>query len=413
MLSDHSLLKITCCVMLFPILSFLVGCSGGPLLTDVTISPQTITPNADGLEDVTRISYHLNGSANLSIYFVDEGGSRYYFRDSRRRSEGDYQVDFGGVVDGAMLPDGSYTWVVEAIDDDGQSTSQEGPLIIRDSDTEKPELQGFTVYPQEFTPNQDGINDRVDVNYSLTKEADVSVYLEAPDGQTRYPIAEVERNIKPGEPGFHTYDYEGGVDLGADPPPDGIYTVYAEAVDKVGNRTVVTSSLTITEGGVPRADIVSADVDFYNPETGTNVVPLGQTLAFTLTVENFGSVPIRTNGPTSGEHYRSNENFNTKSFFQSSGTWRVGIDYEGNPSYAYPYRWAIGNLDDLEQRVINGNTEYYLMPGQRAVVTGSIQLVDVPANRDTVNFWAGLIHEDVRIDVFNDHVSPTPIIIGF
>jgi hypothetical protein len=175
----------------------------------------------------------------------------------------------------------------------------------------------------------------------------------------------------------------------------------------------VTNTLTVSEGGVPRADIVSANVDFYNPETGEQVVPLGQSLAFSLTVENFGSVPIRTHGPGSGEHYRSDENFNTKGFFESSGAWRVGIDYEGNPSYAYPYRWAVGNLEELEQREINGNTEYFLMPGQRAVVTGTIQLVDVIADRDRVNFWAGLIHEHVRIDVFNDHVDPQPIVIGF
>ncbi len=405
--------KIISILLLTLALLTLTACLGGPLLSEVSVAPQSITPNADGIEDVTRIAYHLNGSADLSIYFVDADGQRHYFRDSRRRSEGDYGVDFGGVVNGAMLPDGDYTWVVEAVDDSGQTVSDSGPLVIQNADTSRPELEGFSVYPKTFTPNQDGINDRVDINYYLTKEAQVQVYLIAPDGETRYPIAEVERDIEPGQPGFHTYDYEGGVDLGADPPPDGLYTVYAEAVDRVGNRTVVTDTLTIEEGGVPRADIVSADVEFYNPETGTNVVPLGQTLAFTLTVENFGSVPIRTNGPSSGTHYRSDENFNSKDFFQSSGTWRVGIDYEGNPSYAYPYRWSVGNLDELEMRVINGNEEYFLMPGQRAIVTGSIEILDVPADKDTVNFWAGLIHEDVSIQAFNDHVSPTPIIIGF
>jgi len=409
----NTLIKIALSIGPTLALLILMGCAAGPLLSDVTVSPQTITPNADGIEDVTRISYHLNDSANLSIYFVGDDGQRHYFRDSRRRSEGDYQVDFGGVVEGSMLPDGTYTWVVEAIADNGETVSQQGNLVVKDADTEKPQLEGFSVYPQVFTPNQDGISDRVDVNYYLTKQAEVSVYLIAPDDETRYPIAEVERDIKPGEPGFHTYDYEGGVDLGAEPPPDGLYTIYAEAVDRVGNRTVVTSTLTITEGGVPRADIVSANVDFYNPATGDKVVPLGQTLAFTLTVENFGNVPIRTSGPSSGEHYRSDENFNTKEAYESSGVWRVGIDYEGNPSYAYPYRWAVGNLDELEKRTINNNTEYYLMPGQRAIVVGSIQLVDVPADKNTVEFWAGLIHEDVSIDVFNDHVSPTPIIIGF
>ncbi len=405
--------KIFGLVSVLSIVWLLTACSGGGLLSDVSVSPETISPNADGLTDVTRISYELSRSANLSIYILDDEGNRHYFRDARRRSEGEYQVDFGGVINGAMLPNGAYTWVVEAVADDGETASQQGSLTIENADTAKPELQGFSVYPQIFTPNQDGIDDRVDINYYLTKEAKVSVYLIGPDEQTRYPIAEVEREVKPGEPGFHTYDYEGGVDRGADPPPDGLYIVRAEAEDRVGNRTVATNTLTISEGGVPRADIVAANVDFYNPETGEQVVPLGQTLAFTLTVENFGNVPIRTHGPGSGEHYRSDENFNTKGFFESSGSWRVGIDYEGNPSYAYPYRWAVGNLAELEQREINGNTEYFLMPGQRAVVTGTIQLLDVIADRDRVNFWAGLIHEHVRIDVFNDHVDPQPIVIGF
>jgi hypothetical protein len=389
------------------------ACTGGSLLSNTTVAPAVITPNADGLTDVTRIGYSLSRSANLSIYLVDAQGQRHYFRESRRRSAGDYRVDFSGVINGAMLPNGDYTWVVEAVADNGQTASRQGTLTIQNADTEKPELQGFSVYPQTFTPNQDGIDDRVDINYYLTKQAEVSVYLIAPNGETRYPIAEVERDIKPGSPGFHTYDYEGGVDLGADPPPDGLYTVYAEAVDRVGNRTVVTSALTISQGGVPRADIVGAEVDFYNPATGDKVVPLGQTLAFTLTVENFGTVPIRTTGPGPGESYRSDENFNSKGIFQSSGAWRVGIDYEGNPSYAYPYRWALGSLDKLEQHVVNGNPEYFLMPGQRAIVTGSIQILDVPADKDTVTFWAGLIHEDVRIDTFNDHVSPQPIVIGY
>lgn len=392
----------------------LSACSFRPLLSDVAVSPETITPNADGNTDVTRISYELSRSANISIYLVDEAGQRHYFRQDRRRSRGAYNVDFGGVVAGAMLTDGTYTWVVEATADNGETAHREGTLVIRDADTQRPELRGFSVYPKVFTPNRDGINDRVDINYYLTKEADVKVYLIAPDGETRYPIAEVEREIEPGEPGFHTYDYEGGVDRRADPPPNGGYTVWAEAVDRVGNRTVVTDTLTIADGGVPRAQIVNAVVDFYNPETGDLVVPLGQTLAFTLTVENDGTVPIRTIGPMPGTHYASDENFNTKGFPQSSGAWRVAIDYEGNPSYAYPYRWAVGSPEALEQRVINGNVEYFLMPGQRALVTGTIQLVDVPAgNKDAVYFWAGLIHEDVAIQTFNDHVAPTQINVGF
>jgi hypothetical protein len=411
--SESRLQLVSCGLVLVSVLLLAPACSVRPLLYGVSVQPKVITPNADGLEDVARVAYRLGRSANLSIYLVDASGERHYFRDDRRRSAGTYGVDFGGVVDGRMLPDGQYTWVVEANTDDGANARAEGSLTIQNADTQRPELRGFSVYPQVFTPNQDGKHDRVTINYYLTKEAQVSVYLFGPDGQ-KYPIAEKERDVEAGEPGFHTYDYEGGVDRGAEPPPDGDYVVRAEAVDLVGNRTVVTSTLTIQDGGRPRADIVNAHVDFYNPETGDKVVPLGSTLAFTLTVENTGLTPIRTSGPDSGTPYRSDQNFNSLGDFETPGAWRVGIDYEGNPSYAYPYRWGLGHLDDLEKQVIDGQTFYYLMPGQRMVVTGTIQIVDVPAaSRDRVNFWAGLIHENVSIDTFNDFVDPQQIVIGF
>jgi hypothetical protein len=94
-------------LMIWPLFIWLLSaCSGGGLLSNVSVSPESISPNADGLTDVTRISYELSRSANLSIYLVDGEGNRHYFRDARRRSEGEYQVDFGGVIDGAMLPHG-------------------------------------------------------------------------------------------------------------------------------------------------------------------------------------------------------------------------------------------------------------------------------------------------------------------
>ena len=123
------------------------ACAVRPLLYDVSARPEVITPNADGLEDVTRVAYKLSRNADLSIYLIDKAGERHYFRQNRRRSAGDYQVDFGGVVDGRMLPDGQYTWVVEAVTDDGSTGRAEGMLTIHDADTEPPEMKGFRIYP--------------------------------------------------------------------------------------------------------------------------------------------------------------------------------------------------------------------------------------------------------------------------
>lgn len=404
----------------------LTGCSLGPLLTDVSVDPIRISPNADGDDDVTLIRYRLRRSANLSIYFENAEGERFFFRQDRRRSPGQYSVYWGGVIEGEMLyetehtramitrrvlPDGEYTWFVEATDDAGRSRVFSGTIEIQDADIEVPELQNFSVAPQVFTPNQDGIDDRVRIAYYLSKPAEVRIYLVGPEGSNepgRYPIGEKERATRPGEVGFHLHDYDGGIDNQAEPPADGTYTVVAEAEDKVGNLVVVKSTLTIKEGGVPRADIVQASVDFE-----PKIVPLGGTLYFTATVENIGRVPIRTTGPAPGTNYRSDENFNALEAYEEPGAWRFGIDFETNSSgRPYPYRFAVGNDDALEIRIIDGQEYRYLLPGNRAVVTGSITIVDAPP-RNPLYFWAGLIHEDVRIEAFNDHVDPQLISIGF
>jgi hypothetical protein len=384
------------------------GCASRPLLFDVRIIPQVISPNADGRTDVARIAYRLSRSADLSIYFTDSQGQRHYFRRDRRRSAGEYQVDFGGVIEGRMLPDGDYLCVLEATEvGQGNITREERRLTLIEADTVAPELRGFSVYPHTFTPNQDGFDDRVTIEYYLTKPAQVQVFLLGPNDE-KYPLAEKEREVKPGEVGAHFYDYEGGVDMKAQPPPSGTYIVWAQAEDEVGNRTTVTDTLTIREGGVPRADIVNLEVDF-DPQ----IVPLGQTLHFTLTVENFGAVPIRTTGPPPGTIYESDVNFNQLEWYEEPGAWRVGIDFETNSSgRPYPFRWALGEDDDLEMRAVDGKPRRYLMPGERAVVTGGIRLKDPPP-RNPIYFWAGLIHEEVRIDPFNDHVDAQSISIGF
>ena len=41
----------------------------GPLLRDVTVAPDQISPNADGDTDVTEIRYTLSRSAYISIFF--------------------------------------------------------------------------------------------------------------------------------------------------------------------------------------------------------------------------------------------------------------------------------------------------------------------------------------------------------
>jgi hypothetical protein len=390
---------------------------GGPPLASAAFSLDTITPNADGQTDVARLTFRLRRAARVSVYFTDSQGKRFDFRTDKPTLAGDTVVDFSGVVDPYTLPgeslafevlarvlqNGTYTWHAAATDEAGASNSLTGTLTITEADTALPELTNLTVSPQTFTPNQDGLDDRATFNVDLSKEVDEAgqrLFIIGADG-TQLPIAESRQSVlRPGQRGTHTYDYDGGIDLGQIPPPNGEYRVRAEATDRVGQRTAVETTLTIANRGLPLAQIAQGLVDY-----SSRVVVLGNTLYFTLTVENYGETPIRTTGPFSGYVYESMRvNSAGTGFYQEAGAFRVGLMCDTCET-DFPWRWAIGTPETLTILPDSlGRPQYYLLPGQRSVVTGGVVLDEIVPSRNPQDFWAGLIHEQVR--VLNNRSDP-------
>jgi hypothetical protein len=390
---------------------------GGPPLIEASISPAAISPNADGVADVINIHYSLHRLAVVSIYFVDRAGTRFYFRKDKSRSAGPYDINFSGVVDGYSLPgenlpdtvlarvlqNGQYAWVVEATDSAGQHNQITGMLTVTDADTVLPVISTFTISPPVFTPNQDGIDDHAIINIGLSKDVPpdgLTVFLISADGYQKLPIAEAVSPIQPGQKGLHKFDYDGGINQGSEPPPNGTYTVRATAQDRVGQQVSVEGQLTIALGGLPRADIVLGQVTWSGDQ-----VLIGQLLTFTLVVENYGTAPLRTSGPDSGWVYNSmSQQANTIGQYTQSGAWRIGIHCDTCQT-DYPWRWALGKISELTLIPdSNGRPQYYLMPGQKVEVTGGIVLDKIIPSRNPQYFWAGLIHEDVN--VVNDRVDP-------
>jgi hypothetical protein len=389
----------------------------GPPLIEASISPAAISPNADGKADVSGIHYALRRLAAVSIYFVDSAGTRFYFRKDKPRSAGTYDINFSGVVDAYTLPgeslantvlarvlqNGQYTWVIEATDSGGQHNQITGLLTVTEAGTALPVISTFTIFPPVFSPNQDGIDDRVTINVGLSKDVPqdgLKVFLISADGLQELPIAEAVSPIQPGQQGLHKFDYDGGIDQGMEPPPNGTYAVRATAQDRVGQQVSVEGQVTIALGGLPRADIVLGEVKWSGDQ-----VLIGQPLTFTLVVENYGTAPLRTSGPDSGWVYNSMaQQANTIGQYQQSGAWRIGVHCDTCQT-DYPWRWALGKISELKMiRDTNGIPQYYLMPGQKVEVTGGIVLDKIIASRNPQYFWAGLIHEDVN--VVNDRVNP-------
>jgi hypothetical protein len=403
-------------VVLLALLSALTlaGCGEAPLLEDVIVAPEAITPNADGVTDLASVSFRLNRNATVAIYLYDEAGQRYTFRAPGRLSfnEEPYTVLFPGVVAGftsegeefpyrvlrRVLPDGEYTWEITAETEDDEHATARGSLTVTDADVQLPGIKGFSIYPRTFSPNQDGIADRVRINAYLQKDVEEFTLYMLDDQGVRHHIPEEESPTPPNESGPHTFDYDGGIDAGAEPPPDGTYVVYAEARDLVGQQVKISDTLTLVNAGRPQAYILNAEVEWSVDSTLT----LGETLYFTLTVENDGNTPIRTSGPLPGTVYDSDQNYATLNETIEAGAFRVGIHCE-NSKINYPWRWAVGGKGDL---VESDEGYLYLPAGKRATVTGGIRMVDVVEARNPQYCWAGLIHEDVEIAPVNNNIDP-------
>ncbi|HEY88759.1 MAG TPA: hypothetical protein G4N98_03375 [Thermoflexia bacterium] len=410
-------MKLAHCLLLLMLsgLLLLTACEQKPLLAEVTFTPSTISPNADGRDDLTNISFRLNRNATVAIHFYAADGQQYTFRSPTPLSlnEEPYSVLFPGVVEGfttedeelpyqvlkRVLPDGPYQWEISAETTTGERVVVTGDLVVENADTELPGISGFSIYPQEFSPNQDGLDDRVRINAFLQKDVEnLQLYMLDTAG-IRHHIAEEEKNpTRLNQAGMHSFDYDGGIDAGGAPPPDGTYTIYAEARDRVGQRVLVTDELTLVNAGRPLAYILNAEVEWSTKST----LVLGDTLYFTLTVENDSHTLIRTSGPAAGTVYASDQNYATVGGTIESGVFRVGVHCE-NSMINYPWRWAIGNPETL---IEDEAGHLYLPPAKRAIVTGGIRFVDVVEARNPQYCWAGLIHEDVEIAPVNNNVDP-------
>lgn len=420
-----------------------------PLLADVTMKPATITPNGDGSDDATRITYTLNRNAKISIAFTNTStGVIYPFRQADPRGAESYAVLFSGIVRGytlptdtleggqvltRLIPDGEYTWTVAAETDAGEKAQVTGALTVRNGDAALPLVQGFSVSPQVFTPNQDGVDDRVAVNAYLAKKSDLSVYLLDADG-ARYPLPERVELRETGDPGAHVFDYDGGVDNRVTPPTDGTYTLVAEAQDAPGQIVRQSKTLTIKDGGLPQVEIqpqTTGSRVFWTgvakptttpfaaipapggvmAETARLSLSQNDLLTFRLTVSNYGKTPIRTLAPWPGTVYGWDELYAGKldPLISRSGVWLVGVQCDISES-TFPYRWAVGSPDELTKvSDSDGQTFYYLMPGQRATVWGAVQLSKLVKSRNPTECYAGLIHMDKEIPYLQSQVGPIKI----
>lgn len=399
----RSLRILTLIVLAGMILVLLPGCGQRELLSNVSASSRLIQPNGDGINDTLTINYTIGRPATLTAYVEDARGERYTLRDNVPRvpSREPYTLVFDGTVAGKtpevrqqVLPDGAYTWRLEArAQDTGEIQTASGSFEVRDASAELPTIEDLQVTPR-FSPNEDAVDDVAYFTYRLPVSATVSINIADASGNVIPFITDL-----PEGPYAQSHIWNGRQPNGA-LVSAGTYTYTITARDEVGNIVERSGQIEVENPGRAVAAITFVHIAPVE-------VAIGNAITVTARVKNIGDVPIRTQGPPSGHQYTTNVSFSSieeqRWAEKGGGFWRLGLDWGGGR--AYPFRWALSDKP-MDQWTVPGAYDT-LEPGEEVEVTGS---VIIEQREDRMEFFAGLVHEGVGYPVNN--VGRTLVCVG-
>ena len=107
--------------------------SSPPMIENLVVAPATISPNADGIDDVAEITYQLPVSATVDIIFTGPDGTTSYpfVAGDEEGPILQKHVWNGKTVDNALLADGIYTYTVRAQDRFGNLVEQPGQIALK------------------------------------------------------------------------------------------------------------------------------------------------------------------------------------------------------------------------------------------------------------------------------------------
>ena len=349
----------------------------GALLDGVATSPARVTPNGDRLDDIATINYTLARPARVSLYLLDASGQRYVVLDDAARPQGNYQATFDGSVAAEAaplvrraLPNGDYTFVLEAVDETGRREERRGSLAVAEADATAPRIEDVAANPAVLSPFDPQLSSDTRLSYRLSKPCTVTLYVDEPDGRRTRLTEPLSETV-----GEHSRQWDGLIR--GKVPAAGTYRLVVQAKDSAGN--VVEQSARIAVDAVQQPDAAVLRVDI-SPQRLTK----GDLLKVEVTVKNTGDVPLRTHGPDPGYVYTTRDTFASIEggrYADRSRYWRVGVDWEsslGAEGARYPYRWGLGKD---------------LAPGEETTVVGYLRVLEDFAR---LRVYAGLVYEQVK-----------------
>jgi N-acetylmuramoyl-L-alanine amidase-like protein/flagellar hook capping protein FlgD len=199
------------------------------LLTGLTLDPQVISPDGDGIADALTISYALAARASVTVTVKDAAGLVVATRFANQPQGARRQL-FSYTAAG--LADGRYTVSVSAVGEDARSSRLDAPFSVDRT------VSGLMLSVPVLSPNGDGADDAIAIAFTLATPANAVVQIE----QAGLVLAPVFAGVLPA--GTSQFSWNGVLPTGAVAPP-GTYDA-AVVVDGPFGQTRHAVSFTVS-----------------------------------------------------------------------------------------------------------------------------------------------------------------------
>jgi hypothetical protein len=166
-----------------------------PAIENLVVYPQTISPNADAVDDIAEITYRLPITATVDIDITTPQGEMLPFVTGEEQDPAEWRHIWNGKrPDGSLLPNGVYTYTISAEDDFGNLVQRQGEIMLEE--VGQPEA---TIIHARIAPKQLMLGETLIIQMRVKNTGDVPIRTYGPPDSYTYDTNQVYSSIEEGQ----------------------------------------------------------------------------------------------------------------------------------------------------------------------------------------------------------------------
>lgn len=187
-----------------------------PRLNLATLSPTSISPNFDAVDDELIAEYRLSKAATVSFVVEDQLGRKVDRGTLGQRDPGAHREAWTGLVNGRPVPDGVYRYRLMARDAAGNAVEQATSVTVAGGG-----IPRARILRAEFHPHQLLLGGYVEVSMRVKNVGETTLRSHGPDPGFVYGSYETFGSIANGDFVDRAGRWRAGVDLSEGQPSQG------------------------------------------------------------------------------------------------------------------------------------------------------------------------------------------------